>query len=176
MLNSDFATATRIIFGAGKIHEAGKLAKEFGNRALVVLGKSASAIQRAEPLLSALTTRGVDYSTFSVGGEPTIETVHRGTRERYDLVISFGGGSVIDTGKAISALMTNGGDVLDYLEVIGRGKPLTKPAAPFIAIPTTAGTGSEVTRNAVLGSPQQRLKVSLRSTWMLPRVALVDPR
>src|ERR1043166_6644073 len=123
MLNFEFATTTRIIFGAGKIQDAGKLAKEFGNRALVVLGKAAGAIQRAEPLLSALTTSGVDYSTFSVGGEPTIETVHRGTRERCDLVISFGGGSVIDTGKAISALMTNGGGVLGFLEVLGRGKP-----------------------------------------------------
>jgi alcohol dehydrogenase class IV len=174
-MNFEFATATRIIFGAGKVQEAGKLAKEFGSRALIVLGKSASAIQRAEPLLTLLTANSVDYTTFSVAGEPTIETIKRGTQERCDLVISFGGGSVIDTGKAISALVTNGGDVLDYLEVIGSGKPLTKQAAPFIAIPTTAGTGAEVTRNAVLGSPEHRVKVSLRSALMLPRVALVDP-
>jgi alcohol dehydrogenase class IV len=81
----------------------------------------------------------------------------------------------LDTGKAVAAMLTNGGDPLDYLEVIGKGEPLTKPSAPFIAIPTTAGTGSEVTRNAVLGSPEHRLKVSLRSPYMLPRVALVDP-
>ena len=174
-MNFEFATATRIIYGAGKIHEAGKLAKGFGTRALVVLGKSARAIQRADPLFSGLTACGVDYTTFSVGGEPTVETIMLGVRERADLVISLGGGSVIDTGKALAALMTNGGDVLDYLEVIGRGRPLMKSALPFIAIPTTAGTGSEVTRNAVLGSPEHRLKVSLRSTLMLPRVALVDP-
>jgi alcohol dehydrogenase class IV len=82
---------------------------------------------------------------------------------------------VLDTGKAIAMLLTNGRDPLDYLEVIGRGQPITKPALPYIAIPTTAGTGSEVTRNAVLGSPEHRVKVSLRSPLMLPRLALVDP-
>jgi alcohol dehydrogenase class IV len=185
-VNFEFATATRIIFGAGKVQEVGRLAKVFGSRALIVLGKSAGAIQRAEPLLGALTGSGVDYTTFSVAGEPTIEVVRTGVdrakRERADFVIGFGGGSVIDAGKAISALMTNDSDVLDYLEVIGRGKPLTKQAAPFIAIPTTAGTGSEVTRNAVLGSPEHRVhpapsgvKVSLRSALMLPRITLVDP-
>jgi alcohol dehydrogenase class IV len=92
-----------------------------------------------------------------------------------DLVISIGGGSVVDTGKAIAALMTNPGDLLDYLEVIGKGKALTQASAPFIAIPTTAGTGAEVTRNAVLASPEHHVKVSLRSPLMLPRLALVDP-
>ena len=91
------------------------------------------------------------------------------------LVIGFGGGSVIDTGKAIAALLTNPGDVLDYLEVIGRGQTLTQPSAPYIAIPTTAGTGSEVTRNAVLASPEHKVKVSMRSAFMLPALALVDP-
>jgi alcohol dehydrogenase class IV len=90
-------------------------------------------------------------------------------------VLGFGGGSALDTGKAIAALLTNRGDPLDYLEVIGRGEPLTQPAAPYIAIPTTAGTGAEVTRNAVLLSPQHGVKVSLRSPLMLPRLALVDP-
>jgi alcohol dehydrogenase class IV len=82
---------------------------------------------------------------------------------------------MIDTGKAVAALLTNGGDPLDYVEVIGKGQPLTKASAPYMAIPTTAGTGAEVTRNAVLGSPEQRVKVSLRSAFMLPRLALVDP-
>src|SRR5882724_4917663 len=100
-VNFEFATATRIIFGAGRVQEAGKLAKEFGSRALVVLGKSARAIQRAEPLLSALTESGIDYATFSVAGEPTVKAIARGRQEHCELVISFGGGSVIDTGKAI---------------------------------------------------------------------------
>jgi alcohol dehydrogenase class IV len=91
------------------------------------------------------------------------------------MVIGLGGGSVLDTGKAIAALVTNPGDVLDYLEVIGKGQPFVSPPLPYIAIPTTAGTGAEVTRNAVLESGQHNVKVSLRSPLMLPRIALVDP-
>jgi alcohol dehydrogenase class IV len=174
-VNFEFATATRILFGPGKLAEVGDIAGTLGHRALVVIGKSASAVQRAEPLLRQLN----EYATFSVAGEPTFDVVRAGAlrcrAERCDIVISFGGGSVIDTGKAIAMLLANGGDPLDYAEVIGAGKPVTKPSASFIAIPTTAGTGAEVTRNAVLGSPQHRLKVSLRSPFMLPRLALVDP-
>jgi alcohol dehydrogenase class IV len=92
-----------------------------------------------------------------------------------ELVIAIGGGSVIDGGKTIAALLTNAGDLLDYLEVIGRARPLERAAAPLIAIPTTAGTGAEVTRNAVLSSPQHRLKASLRSPYLLPATAVVDP-
>src|SRR5579871_3211041 len=91
------------------------------------------------------------------------------------MVIAIGGGSAIDAGKALAAMIANPGDPLDYLEVIGRGQPLTRPSTPFIAIPTTAGTGSEVTRNAVLGSPEHKVKASLRSASMLPRIALIDP-
>jgi alcohol dehydrogenase class IV len=172
----EFATAARIIFGAGTFRDIGSLAKECGQRALVVTGKN---IGRAEPLLALLREKSVDAITFSVSGEPEIETVRTGValakRERCDCVISFGGGSVIDSGKAIAAMLTNEGDVLDYLEIIGRGKALIKPSAPFIAIPTTAGTGAEVTRNSVLASPEHRVKVSLRSPLMLPKIALVDP-
>ena len=172
----EFATATRIIFGAGTLGEIGPLAAEMGERALVVTGHAAA---RGAPLLDGLAAQGIDYVTFSVTGEPTTEVARLGTQrareENCDLVIGFGGGSVLDTGKAIAALLTNGGDPLDYLEVIGRGLPLTQPSAPCIAIPTTAGTGAEVTRNAVLASPEHRVKVSLRSPLMLPRLALVDP-
>jgi alcohol dehydrogenase class IV len=172
----EFATASRIVFGAGTLRDIGSLAKECGQRALVVTGKN---VGRAKPLLALLREKSVDAITFAVSGEPEIETVRTGvalaTHERCDCVISFGGGSAIDSGKAIAAMFTNEGDVLDYLEIIGRGKALTKPSAPFIAIPTTAGTGAEVTRNAVLASPEHRVKVSLRSPLMLPKIALVDP-
>jgi alcohol dehydrogenase class IV len=174
-VNFEFATATRIVFGAGRLAEAGAIVQSHGKRSLVVIGKSAGAVQRAEPLLRQLD----EYATFSIAGEPTIDVVRAGTQrareERCDLVIGFGGGSVVDAGKAIAMLLTNGGDPLDYAEVIGTGRPVTKPSAPFIAIPTTAGTGAEVTRNAVLGSPEHRVKVSIRSPLMLPTVALVDP-
>jgi alcohol dehydrogenase class IV len=86
-----------------------------------------------------------------------------------------GGGSAIDAGKAIAAIATNGGEPLDFLEVVGKGRTIATPPLPIIAVPTTAGTGSEVTRNAVLGSPEHGMKASLRSPLMLPRVALVDP-
>jgi alcohol dehydrogenase class IV len=172
----EFTTASRIIFGAGTVRETGALAKEFGRHALIVTGRTA---QRADPLRAVLREHNMDTVAFSVPGEPDIETVRAGTtlagRESCDVVIAFGGGSAIDTGKAIAALLTNVGDVLDYLEIIGRGKLLTQPSAPFIAIPTTAGTGSEATRNAVLAAPDQRVKVSLRSPLMLPRIAVVDP-
>ena len=91
------------------------------------------------------------------------------------MVIGFGGGSALDAGKAIAALLTNDGDLFDYLEIVGRAQALTWPAAPCLAIPTTAGTGAEVTRNAVLASPEHRLKVSLRGRFLLPRLAVVDP-
>ena len=176
LMNFEFATATKIIFGAGTLREAGAAAQGFGQRALVVTGRDA---KRAGPLLENLRKAGVGAATFSVTGEPELSTVDQGTalakQERCDFVVALGGGSVIDAAKAIAAMMANDGELLDYLEIIGRGKALTKPSAPFIAIPTTAGTGSEVTRNAVLASPEHKLKVSLRSPLMLAKVALVDP-
>ncbi|HLH53867.1 MAG TPA: iron-containing alcohol dehydrogenase [Verrucomicrobiae bacterium] len=172
----DFATATKIVFGTGRLKDLGALAKPLGSRALLVTGRNAS---RAEPTISALQRQGITCTTLTTDGEPDIESVSRGVdqakKNRSDLVISFGGGSAIDAGKAIAAMITNDGELLDYLEVIGKGKSLEKASAPFIAIPTTAGTGSEVTRNSVLASPQHRVKVSLRSALMLPRIALVDP-
>jgi alcohol dehydrogenase class IV len=172
----EFATATRIVFGAGTLKQVGDLAAGFGRRALVVTGRYQG---RATPLIENLKAGGLAIHVFSIAGEPELTTVQSGGAEARahscDLVISFGGGSAIDAGKAIAALLTNTGDLLDYLEIIGHGKSLTHTPAPFIAIPTTAGTGSEVTRNSVLASPQHRLKVSLRSPLMLPRLALIDP-
>ncbi|MBN1888837.1 MAG: iron-containing alcohol dehydrogenase [Thermoflexales bacterium] len=172
----EFATATRIIFGNGVLAQAGVLAAEMGRRALVVIGSTAT---RASPLIEQLAACGVESSVFSVLGEPTIEVACAGTerarQDRCDVVVGFGGGSVLDAAKAVAALLSNEGEPLDYLEIVGRGRPLANPSAPYMAIPTTAGTGAEVTRNAVLASPQHRLKVSLRGPYMLPRLALVDP-
>jgi alcohol dehydrogenase class IV len=172
----EFATATRIIFGAGRLRELGALVNPFGKRALIVTGRDQARVQ---PLCTTLSGAGMEYSIFSIIGEPEVRTVQNGVAQakdaNCDLIISFGGGSAIDAGKAIAAMLTNDGDLLDFLEVIGRGKNLDKPPVPFVAIPTTAGTGSEVTRNSVLSSPEHRVKVSLRSPLMLPRMALVDP-
>jgi len=172
----EFATSARIIFGAGTLQELGPLAKKFGQKAFLVTGQGGANPDRMIDLLKA---QGVECVQFPVSGEPTVDLVRQGIEQARshgcELVIGFGGGSVVDTGKAISALLTNVGDLFDYLEVIGKGQSLTKEAAPFIAIPTTAGTGAEVTRNAVLASPQHHVKVSLRSPLMLPKIALVDP-
>jgi len=167
----EFATAHRVIFGEGTLREVPAAAASMGRHALLVTGASTD---RAEPLRLALEAKGVACVPVRVPGEPDIETIRSAPRDA-DMVIAMGGGSALDAGKAIAAMLTNAGDLLDYLEVIGRGQPLPNAAAPCIAIPTTAGTGSEVTRNAVLASPEHRVKASLRSAGMLPRLAVVDP-
>jgi alcohol dehydrogenase class IV len=171
----EFAAANRILFGPGTLTEAGPAAAGLGRRALVVTGKAG----RAERLQAILRAAGVAHVSFPIAGEPTTDMLRDGQRlaqaEACDLVIGFGGGSALDAAKAIATLVANGGDPLDYMEGVGLGKPLTQPALPIIAIPTTAGTGAEVTRNAVVASPEHRVKASLRSPHMLPRLALVDP-
>jgi alcohol dehydrogenase class IV len=171
MQRFEFATAHRVIFGEGTLREVPAAAASMGRRALLVTGGSAD---RAEPLRAALEAAGITCIPVRVSGEPAIETIRTAPRDA-DMVIAMGGGSALDAGKAIAAMLANPGDLLDYLEVVGRGQPLPNAAAPCIAIPTTAGTGSEVTRNAVLASPAHRVKASLRSAGMLPRLAVVDP-
>ena len=172
----EFATAARIIFGHGSIQEVAPLAAVTGSCAFVVTGRTGA---RAEQLLEQLKKQGIRSVTFNVPGEPTVAMAKAGVKQareaKSDLVIAIGGGSVLDTGKAIAAMLTNSGELEDYLEVVGRGKPLSRSPVPNIAIPTTAGTGAEVTRNAVLGLPEYGVKVSMRSPMMLPRVAVVDP-
>jgi len=172
----EFATASRIRFGAGAIKDLPKAAGELGRSVLFVMGESR---RRAAEHIEELHKAGLEVHEYHVVGEPTVEVVLAGLAEARragcDVVIGMGGGSVLDTGKAIAALMRNPGDLLDYLEVVGKGLPLSKASAPYVAIPTTAGSGSEVTRNAVLTVSDRRLKVSLRSEYLLPRLALVDP-
>jgi len=175
-MNFEFATATRIIFGAGKLGEAGKLVAGFGSRALILTGSDPTHFQQLAPILSE---NGVTAVQMRVNGEPSTRLVQEGValarRHACDVVVGLGGGSAMDAGKAIAALLTNEGDLYDYLEVVGKGKNLVHPSAPYVAIPTTAGTGTEVTRNAVLSVPEYKVKVSLRSQYMLARLAIVDP-
>jgi alcohol dehydrogenase class IV len=153
-MNFEFAGATHVIFGAGESRRAGMLAARFGNRALLVCGRSP---ERAAVIEESLRAQDIACIRFEAGREPTLDSVSRAAslagEENCDLVVAVGGGSVIDTGKAAAALSTNPEDPLDYLEVIGGGNPLTAPPLPFLALPTTAGTGAEVTRNAVISSP-----------------------
>jgi alcohol dehydrogenase class IV len=172
----EFATATRIVFGAGRARELGRIVRGLGRRALVVTGGNP---ERARPLLDTLIAEGVSAETYPVSGEPT--TLHvaagvaRARLKGFEVVVGVGGGSAIDTAKAIAGLLTNERDLFDYLEVVGRGQPMTRPAAPPPMAPTTAGAGAEVTRNAVLTSKEHKVKASLRSPHLLARVALVDP-
>jgi alcohol dehydrogenase class IV len=169
----EFASAGRILVGQGRAAELPELLAGLGSRVLVCTGADP---ERHAGLLAGL---GMPTAVFAVAGEPTIDLARAGVtaaREHgADVVAAIGGGSVIDTGKAVATLLGNGGDPLDYLEVIGSGLKITRPAAPCVAVPTTAGTGAEVTANAVLASPAHGLKASLRSPLMIPRIALVDP-
>ena len=175
-VNFEFATAQRILFGPGQLRELPIISQSMGKRAALVTGSSA---ERATPVFDALRKINLHPAAFSVIAEPTtdgIAAIAAQAREAgCDFIVAFGGGSVIDAGKAVAALLTNPGDLMDYLEVIGKGEPLENDPAPCIAIPTTAGTGAEVTRNAVLRSPDHKVKVSMRHVKMLPAVALVDP-
>ena len=172
----EFATAGRIVFGVGKLDTLGELVSGMGNRALVVRGCPQEVYDR---LCKLLELQGIACEELSVSGEPTVdsitEVVALGRHMSANIVVGMGGGSALDTAKAAAVMLTNPGDLIDYLEVIGQNKPLSNPPLPLVAIPTTAGTGSEVTRNSVIGSPAQHVKVSLRSPFILPRIALVDP-
>lgn len=172
----EFVTAGRILFGRGKSQQIPALARDLGRCVLMVLGGSNRG---REALTKGLSDAGVRPVFFNVSGEPTTHLVDQATRtaraEGCDLVISLGGGSVIDAGKAVAVMLTNPGEVLDYLELVGGGKPLLRPGVPFIAVPTTSGTGTEVTRNAVLDVPEHKVKASLRSPHLLARLAVIDP-
>jgi alcohol dehydrogenase class IV len=171
----EFATSNRILFGAGTISEVPALAAAFGKRVAVVTDSQ----ERSAPLLDGLSAAGLRVVLFVNGGEPDLDSVIMATRKIKEfscqLVVGFGGGSTLDTGKAAAALTNNPGNPLDYLEVVGAGRTLENPSVPYVAIPTTAGTGSEATRNAVIMVPEKRIKASLRSPSMLPRIGVVDP-
>jgi len=172
----EFSTAGRIVFGPGTADQLAQITVGFGNRAFLVLGGDPHRFAR---ILDQITDAGVGSEVFRIAGEPTTETAQAAVlsarRARSQVVIAIGGGSVIDTGKVVAAMLTNEGELLDYLEVVGAGKPLQSEPIPYVAVPTTAGTGAEVTRNAVLRVPEHRVKVSMRSPLLLPRMAVVDP-
>ncbi len=175
-MNFEFATATRIMFGPGTSAQVASEARIMGSRALIVTGGTPGRVQ---PILTTITAAGVSTVPFAVVREPDIADIEEGRtvlrEEGCDLVIGIGGGSVMDAAKAIAAIGANPGNLIDYLEVVGKGKPLQHPSLPCIVLPTTAGTGAEVTRNAVITSPENNVKVSLRSPFLLPRLVVVDP-
>jgi alcohol dehydrogenase class IV len=171
-----FMTATRIVFGEGSLNSSLSILNQYGYSVLLVTG---TELQHARPLLSYLSSQGMRYQHVSISGEPNItmieETAVIGRKFKPDMVVAVGGGSAMDMGKALAAIIPNLGNVYDYVEVVGRSVPLKTKPLPFIAIPTTASTGSEVSNKAVLRSGQDMVKVSLRGPDILPDVAIVDP-
>lgn len=175
-MSFELSVPEKVIFGRGCLARLEQLVAGYGDRALVVHGANPA---RAQSVKGLLVKSGFETHLYSVGGEPTVEDIAKGVeeakRKNVTFVIGIGGGSAIDAAKAISGLATNIGDIYEYLEVTGRGNPLTKSGLACVAIPTTAGTGAEVTRNSVIASLEHKVKVSLRSPFLLPRIALVDP-
>ena len=172
----EFAAPNRVVFGCGRAQEIGSLVRPLGERCLMFTG---GRPERSAAAIAALQQAGVTVEVITVRGEPTFDRVrgHVAAALVYgpDVVVAMGGGSVIDTAKAVAMLLAQGGDPMDYAEVIGRGLPITIPSVPWVAIPTTAGAGAEATRNAVLVEPSQQAKVSLRSHLMLPSLVIIDP-
>ncbi|HKK91117.1 MAG TPA: iron-containing alcohol dehydrogenase, partial [Desulfobacteraceae bacterium] len=169
-----FFSPVKIVFGQNQAENLPRLVKSMGKKCFVVTGEDQS---RFSFLFSGMQKAGITWETFAQKGEPSIDQVtgaaEKARQANVDVVLAIGGGSVLDAAKAVAALVTNRDDIMEYLEVIGRGNPLVQRPAPLIAVPTTSGTGAEVTCNAVLASPEHGVKVSMRSEMMYPDVALV---
>lgn len=169
-----FRAPGEIRFGPGEARKAPEIAARFGRRLFLVTGSKSIECSGFLDVMA-----GTNHVRWSVSGEPDVAGVDEGARlcreARAEVVLGVGGGSALDAAKAVSALAVNGGSALDYLEEVGGGRVVEKPPLPFIAIPTTAGSGSEATRNAVIRVPEAKVKRSLRSDLLLPRVAIVDP-
>ena len=174
-LNFQFATASKIIFENNAVEKIPGLLSGMGKNILLVTGRKND---RARKLTHRL-PKDINVTVFNIPSEPTIQLIDEGIelarKNECNVVVGFGGGSAIDSAKAIAALVPNKGELLDFLEVIGKGRPLTERPLPCVAVPTTSGTGAEVTKNSVIKSPEHKVKVSLRSEFMYPDVAVVDP-
>lgn len=169
-----FLTATEILFGRGEAAKAAARVVVFGHRVFLLHGATAA---RADWLVADLLRQGCVVTRFAVAQEPDVALIEAATlaANGAEVIVALGGGAVIDAGKAVAAMVPATRRLLDHLEVVGKSLPLDQAPLPFIAIPTTAGTGAEVTRNAVIGVPKHRRKVSLRDQRMLPSLALIDP-
>lgn len=176
-MHFEFSTVSKIIFGPGSLASIDDIVSKYGSHILVISGAPDNVTNK---LLDLLRFPSRVILLLKVDKEPTVDTIRAALDQAHrvspEVIIGIGGGSTIDTSKVVSALLANPGDITDYLEVIGDNNPLLSPSLPLIVVPTTAGTGAEATRNAVVGSPIDRVKVSIRSPFILPRVALIDPQ
>lgn len=172
----DLALPQRISFGPGRAAEVPGLVAALGTRVLIVTG---SHPERYASVLGPVQGRSRAAAVVPVGGEPDVEDARAAARAGRDIgadvVLGIGGGSALDLAKVAAVLLATGGDPLDHIEVVGRGVPIQVPPLPVVAVPTTSGTGAEVTANAVLAVREHGLKASLRHPLMVPRHAMVDP-
>lgn len=172
----DLALPPRISFGPGRAADVPEIVAGLGSRVLVVTGSTPA---RVESVIAPLRAGADVVEVFTVGAEPTVQDARSATAIGHalgaEVVVAIGGGSPIDLGKAVAMLLGNGGDPMDYIEVVGRGQPILRAPLPLVAVPTTAGTGAEVTANAVLSVKEHGVKASLRHPLMIPRHAIVDP-
>ena len=171
-----FLTAQEIRFGRGATQGIASAIGGLGSAVFVVHGANSS---RAKWLMDDLASKGLRVESFACAAEPVVATIEmavdRARAFGTDCVVAIGGGAAIDAGKAVAALVPSERPMMDHLEVVGKGLPLDHPPLPLVALPTTAGTGSEVTKNAVIGVPEHGRKVSLRDNRMLANIAVVDP-
>lgn len=171
-----FFSPQAIHFGRGQSQQTAGLASQFGSTVLVVHGANA---KRAEWLITSCIDAGLTVRAISCKNEPSLPDLELALTQlrgfRPSVVVALGGGSVMDFAKAIAALISCKGPPRDYLEIVGNGRALEHSPIPMIALPTTAGTGAEVTQNAVISVPDRGLKVSLRDPRMIPQIAIVDP-
>jgi alcohol dehydrogenase class IV len=177
----EFLPTPRLFFGSKQFHKIGTLVKELGSRLLIVASGSAlNSPETRETFTVSILKQEIEFDTYLITGEPTIETIDSGVQKakefKADVIMGLGGGSAVDASKAIAGLFTNGGSARDYMEVIGKGSVITQPSLPIIAVPTTAGTGSEVTKNAVILARKEKFKSSIRSPLLIPKIAIIDPR
>jgi alcohol dehydrogenase len=176
------ARLPRIFFGEGCVAEIPAQVAAFGKRVLIVTGaKSFRATAHWESLLQSLRDQKTTWETLTIAGEPSPDEIDQTVKDyqnrKIEVVLGIGGGSVLDAAKAIAGILPHGNSVMDHLEGVGKGIPYKGPATPFIAVPTTAGTGSEATKNAVLSKQDKNngFKKSFRHESLVPQVALVDP-
>jgi alcohol dehydrogenase class IV len=176
MNSFELSLPSKVLFGAGCLDQLGAEVARHAKHVLLVSGGNPARVEKA---LASLKAARVATTFYAVTGEPTLDAVRGGVRTAQKAgcgaIVAVGGGSIIDAAKAIAAMATQTGDLMDYLEIIGSGKPIAQAPLFFVAVPTTSGTGAEATRNAVLTSTEHRVKVSLRHPWMVPKVALLDP-
>jgi alcohol dehydrogenase class IV len=177
-----FRTAGAITFGRGTREGVAATVARLGQRVLLVTGaRSLAASGEGDRIHARFAAAGLHVVTLAVSGEPDVDAVDRGAaiakESDAQVIVAVGGGSVLDAAKAVGVVAANGGSAIDYLEDLpgGGGKGIRTRPLPLVAVPTTAGTGSEVTRNAVLRVPQAGLKRSMRDDRMVPCVAIVDP-